>query len=342
VFAPAANQLRVYTAGSTTCSPSTVDRPRGSTNPKAGTVEQMEPPRIVIAGASHGLSRQHLRGAAWAKPFYGVRVESADVTELHVRCLALLAVAPVGSVISGLTAAKLYGWWLAPKADTNTIDITVPPEQEVRRPGVRCRRREVPASQTRLLLGVPVTSPARTLLDLAADLPLIDLVVLADAALHLGHCTIADLTAAASFRRRDGRTRFQRMLELMEPKSESPMETLLRLVYVLSGLPRPEAQVEIFGLFDELIARCDLAAVKARAVFEYDGQDHNSPQRHATDVRRWRALRKAGYEVFPYTAVDLFRKPHQIVNDYQRALGLTEDPHVVQGWLDEWRQSGWS
>lgn len=300
----------------------------------------MEPPRVVVVGEAHGFSRQHLRGAMWAKPFYGVRVERAEVGELRVRCLALLAVAPAGSVISGVTAAQLYGWWLAPRTNTSVIDITVPPRREVRRPGVRCRRREVTVSQAQLILGVAVTSPARTLLDLAADLPLIDLVVLADSALYLGHCASADLTAAAGYNRRDGRAQFEHLLELMEPKSESPMETLHRLLYVLSGLPRPAAQVEIFGPFDELIARCDLLVEEAMAIFEYDGQDHESPRRHASDVRRWRALRKAGYEVFPYTAVDLFRKPHQMVNDYQRALGLAEDPVAVRGWLVEWRKSG--
>jgi hypothetical protein len=53
-------------------------------------------------------------------------------------------------------------------------------------------------------------------------------------------------------------------------------------------------------------------------------------------------LRAAGYEVFPYTAAELFGTPQRIVVDYQRALGLPLDASAVQGWLDEWRFSGYN
>jgi hypothetical protein len=119
------------------------------------------------------------------------------------------------------------------------------------------------------------------------------------------------------------------------------METLLRLSVVLSGLPRPLAQVDLFGPSGEFIARSDLLAVDGRSVFEYDGRDHNEPERHASDVRRWRALRAAGFEVYPYTALDLFQRPFQIVTDYQRAVGLPIDPTAVRGWLEELKRSGY-
>jgi very-short-patch-repair endonuclease len=78
------------------------------------------------------------------------------------------------------------------------------------------------------------------------------------------------------------------------------------------------------------------------AVFEYDGVDHNKPLTHARDVTRWRELRAAGFEVFPYTASDLFRSPQKMVVDYQRALGLPVDAHAVRGWLEEWKRSGFN
>jgi hypothetical protein len=225
--------------------------------------------------------------------------------------------------------------------DPDLIDITVPPPHEMRRTGVHTRRRLVPAQHRAKIGGIAITSPARTLLDLGADEPLIDLVVLADAAMHLRHCTLADLVAADRFTRREGGPRFKQMLSLAAPKSESPMESLLRPAIVLSGLPRPSAQVEVFGATGEFVARSDLLAVDGRSVFEYDGRGHNEPERHANDVRRWRALRAAGFEVYPYTAIDLFRRPSQIITDYQRAIGLPVDPKAVRGWLDELRRSGY-
>ena len=86
----------------------------------------------------------------------------------------------------------------------------------------------------------------------------------------------------------------------------------------------------------------DLRAHGVRAAFEYDGAGHDEPVVHARDVKRWRDLRRAGWEVFPYTAGDLFGAPQQIVVDYQRALGLPIDASAVQGWLREWKLSGFN
>jgi very-short-patch-repair endonuclease len=79
----------------------------------------------------------------------------------------------------------------------------------------------------------------------------------------------------------------------------------------------------------------------AKAVFEYDGAEHDEPVNHGRDVARWRALRAAGYEIFPYTARDFYSSPAHIVVDCQRAVGLPIDATAVQGWLREWKKSGW-
>ena len=119
------------------------------------------------------------------------------------------------------------------------------------------------------------------------------------------------------------------------------METLLRLLFVLSGLPAPTPQTPIYDDEGFFIARADFVAKGAKAVFEYDGAGHDEPVNHGRDVARWRALRAAGYEVFPYTARDFHGSPEQIVVDYQRAVGLPIDATAVQGWLREWKKSGW-
>jgi hypothetical protein len=53
-------------------------------------------------------------------------------------------------------------------------------------------------------------------------------------------------------------------------------------------------------------------------------------------------LRRERYEVLPYTARDLFGAPHGIVTDHQRALGLPIDVTATQGWLREWKLSGYN
>ena len=52
--------------------------------------------------------------------------------------------------------------------------------------------------------------------------------------------------------------RLRRAAALAEPKSESAMESCLRVLLVKSGLPRPEAQVEIRDAHGNHLGRVDL------------------------------------------------------------------------------------
>lgn len=289
--------------------------------------------------AAAGFTPDQLRSKSWATPFHGVRVGGATAVDLRTACRALTAVARVPVVVSDRSAAALYGWWLPRVADT-AIDISVAPDHLIERAGVRCHRRGLDPTDVRDLDGIALTSPVRTILDLAGQLPLIDLVVVMDAALHMRTCELDELVARAQDRGMRGITRYRRALDLCNGLSESAPETMMRLVIVLSGLPAPTPQFKVYNEHGIFVARTDLRAHGVRAAFEYDGGGHDEPVIHARDVKRWRDLRRAGYEVFPYTASELFRTPQQIVVDYQRVLGLPIDASATQGWLREWKLSG--
>jgi len=303
-------------------------------------MDRAEPLPTRFAAAA-GLTRDQLRSKRWVTPFHGVRVDRDAPRDLHGACSALTAVTRAPLVVSDRSAAALYGWWL-PRRAVEVIEISVAPDSLVERPGVRCHRWALDPTDVRELDGVAMTSPARTILDLAAQLPLIDLVVAMDAALHKRTFTCEQLVARAQGRGLRGISRFRRALELSDGRSESAPETMTRLVIVLSGLPAPTPQFKVYDKFGTFVARTDLRAHGVRAAFEYDGGGHDEPVVHARDVKRWRDLRGAGYEVFPYTAGELFRRPQLIVVDYQRVLGLPVDATATQGWLREWKLSGFN
>src|SRR2546425_688746 len=56
-----------------------------------------------------------------------------------------------------------------------------------------------------------------------------------------------------------------------EPKAESVMETRLRMLLVLAGLPRPEAQVPVHDRYGRFVGRPDLFYPELRLGLEYDG-----------------------------------------------------------------------
>jgi hypothetical protein len=295
------------------------------------------PPLTTRAALAQGMTRDLLRSKRWITPFRGVRLPAAGVNERRQRCRALIAVTRGTTTISDDTAAELYAWWLA--SPDPRIHITVSRATVVDRPGVCCHRRRLDAGDATEVAGIRVTTPTRTIADLASTLCLIDLVVLIDSALQTGSCSRAELDALIARRGTRGIRTLRRAVALSDGRSESPMETLTRLVIVLSGLPAPIPQVEIFDIHGFLVARGDLKVPGVPAIFEYDGAIHNEPANHAKDVERWRAARAVGVEVFPYTARDLFQAPHRIVTDYQRVLGLPIDPLAVRGWWLEWQKS---
>lgn len=103
---------------------------------------------------------------------------------------------------------------------------------------------------------LPLVRPAEVLLACARDLGLLDLVVLTDAALHLGACSRSEIAGTAA-RRRAGAPLLRRALRLADGRSESPWESMLRMLHVTCDVEVvPQHQV----LDDEglLVARGDL------------------------------------------------------------------------------------
>jgi hypothetical protein len=79
-------------------------------------------------------------------------------------------------------------------------------------------------------------------------------------------------------------------LGLMDDGAESVRESLLRLVVVEAGFPRPVTQYEIRDGSGRFVARVDLAWPDLRVALEYDGAYHDDPAQIAADRRRLNGL----------------------------------------------------
>jgi hypothetical protein len=118
--------------------------------------------------------------------------------------------------------------------------------------------------------GVLVTTPARTVCDLARTRGLRTGVVAADAALHAG-LPRADLEAAA---RRcagwPGARTARAVVQFADERAESPLESLTRVGYAEQGLPAPRTQVDVHDR-QGWVARVDFLFEQQRTVGEADG-----------------------------------------------------------------------
>lgn len=253
---------------------------------------------------------------------------------------ALGQLLPPGSVFGELTAAALYGWWLPPLPSGLPITALLPPgSNRLRRAGLRTRRTALGPTDRSALGGVPLTSPVRTLMDLAGLLATVDLVVLADSAVRAGHCTIGELIRAGEARGTAGVRTLRRAVALLDPRSESPWETLLRLLHALSGLPPVEPQADLFDDDGVWIARADLLLVGTRRLHEYDGDTHRDRDRHRRDLAREKRLSRAAYERYGFTASELLGRPGLVIRDAEAAFGLDHNQDRLHAWLDEIRPS---
>lgn len=157
----------------------------------------------------------------------------------------------------------------------STVDVTLSCNAAGSSAIVRRHRvREVPRAE--LIAGLPVTSVARTVIDLARTTSLISAVVTADAALRSGGCSHSDLLteAQAVADRASGRRQALRVVALADERSGSVGESLSRAQMFQLGFPQPDLQVpladegRVFGYADfgwaDLIGEFD-GRVKYRA-----------------------------------------------------------------------------
>ena len=263
-----------------------------------------------------GLDRWHLRSPMWRRLSRGMYV-LADLPQTPMSALAAVRLrVPEEGVFSGLTAAWLAGID-APPCDP--VEVTVPPGRGVStRAGVRVRRAVLFDGDVVNLRGFPATSVARTVADLSRWLTLTEAVVVADAALHSRKSSMAQLASwAEAHNGHPGVRRLRQVIEHAEPKAGSPMETRLRMLLVLGGLPRPKAQVPIYDSNGNFVGRPDLYYEDARLAIEYDGAIHRTSL--AEDNRRQNKLVNAGVRLLRFTAADV-HKPTSVVAQVRAAL----------------------
>lgn len=274
--------------------------------------------------------RGHVRSRMWVPVSQGLYKPRRDVDGPLHDLRAWQLVLPAGGAFTHLTAAAVYGWWLPPLPGDLPVFAAVPHAgSRPRRPGLKVVRHtsDFPIVEHE---GVLLTTPAETLLSCAADLELLDLVVLLDAALHLGSCTVSEVEAAAA-RRRRGAPMLRRGRARADGRSESAWETLLRILHEVCGVPvEPQFVIEDEG--GSFVARGDLRIVGTTTIHEYDGGEHRKKQRHRKDLARERRIGNVVWTRRGYTDAEVLHQAVSILRDADRSLGRPHRPERIRAW----------
>ena len=266
---------------------------------------------------SVGITRRQLRGAAY-RPLGSGIYHWAGLKESPLLTLTGLARRlPPGAAFSGRTAAWLHGLDVAP---CDPIEVTMPESRgSSRRAGAAVCRAALAAGEIVLRRRLPTTSALRTSVDLGGRSPLIEGVVAVDLFLHAGLVSMDELrNYVADHPGAKGVARLRRVVDLAEPKSESAMETRLRMVLVMAGLPKPEVQIDIRDDRGHFLGRPDLLYPRQRLAIEYDGGNHRD--RMVEDNRRQNGLVGAGYRLLRFTAADVYASPETAAMQVRHSL----------------------
>ena len=281
---------------------------------RRGIVSRSE---LLAAGVSRRQIEARLASGTLIAVFPGVyAVAPFPALPRYARESAALVACRPRALLARRSAAQL---WKLPVEAPKEIEVLVVGRHRRSLTGVRVSSIEALGSgELRWVNGLPVTSPALTLLDLAANLDRDELL----AAVHEARVNDAKLTdhqLRSTLREHPNRRGAGSLGDLLRSEgtakaTRSEAERLaLRLMH-RHGLD-PESDVRV-GRY-----RVDFLFRAERLVVEVDGyRFHGTPERFKGDRRRTAALMAMGLGVFPLTWWDLTEQPEVSMERLQAVL----------------------
>jgi hypothetical protein len=259
-----------------------------------------------------GVSRGVLRGVRYRRVLGSVYTAAHIPVTPRLRAEAALLLTP-DAVLSHQTALAL---WVAEGSAGDDVHVSVQRDPHRSLPRVQgLRVHEVRKLEHLTHAGLLVTPPRRTFLDLAPYCDLTELVTSGDSLVRRTDVDPEHLIEAASASIGVRGIRLAREAAgLVRRGVDSPMESRLRLLLVLAGLPEPEVGRVIHDSDGGWLARPDLCYPDLKIAIEYDGQHHLLDLRQwRRDIRRRENLERDGWLLRVVTAHDLLHAPATVI-----------------------------
>lgn len=277
--------------------------------------------QLVELGLSSSAIRSRVAAGRLHRIHRGVFVVGPAPLTAQARWMAAVLACGLDALLSHRSVAAHYGIRPDHRA---TIDVTTPRPGGRARPGIDVHRsRSLTAADITVVDGVPCTSLARTLLDLAEVLDRRGLqraIERAEVLRLFDMRAVDDVLARANGRR--AAPLLRSVLAEHAPAStltESELEELLLAICRSVGLPAPEANAWV--LLDCEQFKVDFLWRKQRLIVETDGRAvHGTRQAFERDRRRDQLLTVAGWRVVRFTWRQLTREPDSVARTLRALL----------------------
>jgi len=262
---------------------------------------------------------------------YATAAAVASARDNPVRAHTLQVAAAVASmgrspyVASHESAALIHGLSLLKAPPDGALALTHELDQRVRgrrAEGLSVYAAALPARHVMTVDGIQVTTPARTVADLARSLPFMDAVVVADCAIHKVKASKERiLRVLRECDRWPGAVGARRVVDFSNGLSESVLESCARVSFHEYGLPEPRLQAEFFDDYGGVLARTDFFWPEQATVAEADGMlKYTGPEVLRDQFKRDRSLRERGYKVVHFTWQELFADPERVIASIREAF----------------------
>jgi hypothetical protein len=266
-------------------------------------------------------SRTDLRLVGWSDPavsralcvgkIFRLRRDQFTAAPPDSRLAAIAAARGCqGSVVSHRSAAVLHGLPIVGKQALRP-EVTVQPRRTGDLSDAHLCRATLRDDDVVVIDDVPVTSIARTIIDLGRHRPMATMVAAADFALHHKLTTLDELNEVLGLCRGwPGIKRAARALEQVDELAESPLESISRLAFGWLHLPPPKPQRWIYDGAGRFVGRCDFYWEEFGVVGEADGEAKLQDRDDVlAERRRHQALERLHLVVARWGWSDVVRTP---------------------------------
>jgi hypothetical protein len=275
----------------------------------------MREPFIGSAAIARGVVSRHQLRSRYRAVFPNVYLRNDVELTLERRIAAAWLWSNGKATIVGAAAAALHGSkWIPDGIPVELVHANTRPPR-----GVLTRRDALADGETQTIGGRIVTTPERTAFDVGRRGAVHSAVARLDALARATGFKVDDvLRVARCHPGSPGLRRLETALELVDPGSQSPRESYLRLLLIDAGLPRPQTQIAVLGVDGMPVAYLDLGWEEHMVAVEYDGDQHRTDRRqYVKDIRRLEMLERMGWIVVRVVAED---RPAAIVRRVRSAL----------------------
>jgi very-short-patch-repair endonuclease len=274
--------------------------------------------QLIAAGIGRGAIERRIRQGRLHRVFRGVYLVGHDVMPPLAREHAAVLACEPDAFLSCRSGIGL--WQLLPRLPY-LVDVTVAGRNPGRLPGINVHRaRSIHSRDVTRKHNIPVTTPARTLLDfaeVASEFRELERAWSEAQARSLITPRQIQQLLARSRGRRGVKPLTELFNRALGPKlSRSDLEELMLHLIRQARLPEPEMNVVLLGRY-----KVDFLWREQKTIAETDGGGwHSSNHRRDRDNRRDSDLRAAGYKVERFTDHELTYEPHAAIARLTRAI----------------------